>query len=207
MFRILFFFSKCFLLLLFLLSPHFVFAWNNMCYSPVQMAALLSKPKKKKTSTEKIRKALRDIGNEIEDLNEELSRQKNILKKSLDGDKLETDPGNVARGILNYIDKEKDGWDCGSSGGGQSFLFQSPYFLEVFGQLLIPPAFGEAELKATEGKDYGPVSENETAEDFEKQAACINSGGTWDKSAKQCIKVDVSSLKAPPSLEKRKKTM
>ena len=183
MFRALFHFFQLSLLISFLFSPVVVLAWNNICYSPIQLAALMSKPKESRTSIGNVRKKIRNVNRNIRQIERELDKQEGFLADSLSKELLQAKPSQVSGQIRDYIESQKGGWDCDE--GGQSFFFQSYLFLDILGHLLIPPAFGETGYSGeTLGK--GPISGNEpstagetkTMEDVSTK--CTKSGGVWN---------------------------
>ena len=111
---------RLFLVLAFL--PSVSFAWNTSCYSPVQMSALLSKPKKSASGVS--RSSLRKIEAGISKLEEALDTAEGDLQDSLDKDKLKDKTSTVSGKIRDYIVDGQEGWDCAK--GGQSSLFFFP---------------------------------------------------------------------------------
>ena len=181
MFKNLFYFTKLFLLALFLVSPSFTFAWNGMCFSPVQMAALMSKPKKSGVSTRKLNAQIRGLEKAIDKAYGQLDDAESLLEASLDQEKLKADPYDVARQIRDYIESSQDGWECDSS--GQAFL--SPLFFEILEQLLIPSAFGDEDKPMLKGADRESREPATASVGIEEQ--CKKSGGSWDKTNKRCV--------------------
>ena len=120
-FKLDFFMLKIFLtklLLLLLFSPSFSLAYNSMCYSPVQLSAFLSKPKK---SAGVSQSSVSRIKANIRKLEKALDTAEGDLQDSLDKDKLKAKPSFVAGKIRDYIEDEQDGWDCAK--GLQSLFF------------------------------------------------------------------------------------
>ena len=117
--------------LIFSLFPSISFAWNSSCYSPVQLAAYMSKPKKKSSGVSQ--SSVSKVKAKIRKLEKALDKVEGDLQDSLDKDKLKDKPSSVAGDIRNYIENKQDGWDCAE--GGQSSLFFFPS--------LIPQAYAE----------------------------------------------------------------
>ena len=111
-----FFLTK--LLFIFLLAPSVSMAYNSMCYSPVQVSALLSKPKKSgvvsQSSLSRLKANIRTLENALDDAEGD-------LQDSLDKDKLKEKASSVAGKTRDYIEDEQDGWDCAK--GGMSLFF------------------------------------------------------------------------------------
>ena len=169
MFKKLFCFS--FVSLLFLFFSSSVFAWNNMCYSPVQMAALTSKPKNKRPSTRKLRRHITGLEKKIDKNNDAIDDLEISLRDFLDASKLGEDPETVASQIREYIESQQDEWDCDSS-TGQSFLFQFPKIFETLGYLLIPSAYADATFLTEEEETFTDIP-------GVNQTLCKNTKGTW----------------------------
>ena len=163
MFKALFSFPWFFCVSLLFFSPS-VFSWNNTCYSPVQMAALLSKPKKgKKTGTAGMKKSISRLERAIERLEDRINEEQGNLGQSLDKKKLNVkSSSSVAGQIRSYIESKQDGWDCDFDEVSAvlkepPLLFQSSLLFEILGQAFIPFAVGdETEIKILiEANDNG----------------------------------------------------
>ena len=176
-------FIRSFLLALFLFSPSFVFAWNSTCWSPVQRAALLQKPKKTSgLTTGSLRKRVRGLERAIEKARGQLDEATGLLEDSLDEGRLGADPSDVAGEIADYIESQQDGWDCDTPGG--SVLTLLPPLLELLETVFTPPVFAEP-LKI-EGEQEDPPLVG--AEDpYGEQKALCRPYGTWDDKQKTCI--------------------
>ena len=109
------------LLLILAFLPSISFAWNSSCYSPVQMAAFMSKPKKSSRGVSQ--SSLSKLKAGVRKLEDALDMAEGDLQDSLDKDKLKAKTSSVASDIRDYIEDEQDGWDCAK--GGQSFFFPS----------------------------------------------------------------------------------
>ena len=126
----------------FLSSPLVALGWNNMCHSPVQLAAFMSQPKKsKQPSRASLKKSIRGITKAIQELEDELDDFEDELADSLNQAKLKDDPSNVASEIRSYIESGQDAWDCENK--EQSFLSPPLFLFEILSDLLIPQAFGD----------------------------------------------------------------
>ena len=191
MFKALFRFFQLSLLISFLFSPVVVLAWNNMCYSPIQLASMFQ-PKKSGTGIGSLRKDIRTINSDIRKIKKELDKQEGFLADSLSQKALQAKPFQVASQIRDYMESQKEGWDCDE--GGQSFLFQPYLFLDILGHLLIPPVYADTELElvedsASENDDPstdGVIAcdpgyrDNQSGECVPTPATqCTDSGGAW----------------------------
>ena len=87
-------------------------AYNQMCHSPVQLAALLSPNKPKLSTGEKIRNKIKAYEKKREAIEVRMDEQEDNLGDSLDEKKLGQDPYSVASEIRNYIENKQDGWPC-----------------------------------------------------------------------------------------------
>ena len=102
--------------------PSISLAWSGSCYSPVQLAAFMSKPKKSSRGISQ--SSVSGIKSKIRSLERALDKAEGDLQDSLDRNKLKAKPSTVAGDIRDYIEDGQDGWDC--SKGGQSSLFFFP---------------------------------------------------------------------------------
>ena len=126
---------KLFLIFFFCL-PSVSLAWNSSCYSPVQLAAFMSQPKKSSRGISQ--SSVSGIRAKIRGLERALDKVEGDLQDSLDRNKLKAKPSTVAGDIRDYIEDGQDGWDC--SKGGQSSLFFFPS--------LIPKAYAQEDPRS-----------------------------------------------------------
>lgn len=199
---------------LFLLFPSFVFAYSSMCYSPVQMAALLSKPKNK-NSTKGLEKSIRNIKHSLKDMERALDEAEGQLADSLYKGKFDgMRRGQVASQIRDYMESGRDGWGCDSS----SFLKEKgllpPFLFELLGEALLPSARADtnsdAESVSGEGTEnklrLGPTDSAEGVSSNGRE--CRDSGGSWQDgqcsceeskglklSSNKCVCIDLSMIK------------
>ena len=134
-------------------------AYNQMCHSPVQLAALLSPNKPKLSKGEKLRKKIKAYEKKREALEVRMDEQEDNLGDSLDKDKLKDDPYSVASEIRNYIENKQNGWPCVQDGTTKSIhykdkvTFLKDFPIELFTRnfllkmnvldLLVPSAYAE----------------------------------------------------------------
>ncbi|MDE0092087.1 MAG: hypothetical protein OXN83_02235, partial [Oligoflexia bacterium] len=161
------------LFLLFAFLPSISFAWNSMCYSPVQLSAFMSKPTKSSGGVS--RSSVRKVSASIDTLEEALNNAEGDLQDSLDKDKLKDKASTVAGKIRDYIEDGKDGWDCVQ--GGQSFLF---FFPSLIPQASAEtgsgdPGYNDAEI-TSEFVDSLFDSESESNEDSSVDESSSSSG-------------------------------
>ena len=86
-------------------------AWNGMCFSPVQYTALHSQPKNP-YSTKSLEKDRERVRNSIDELLEEIDDGQSDLAKTLSEQALGDDPKSVAAEVRDYIEGEYDRWPC-----------------------------------------------------------------------------------------------
>ena len=167
----------------------------------MQVAALLSKPKKKASNFSKLRKQERMLKRKLRKLRGDLIREgTDLLADSLDKDKLGAEPYDVATEITDYIRSGQNGWDCPPAENIAQMslnLLDSPYInsVQALSQIFIPysvyqlffletPAFsdvggGKSPALGEDEKAVAGQKDIEGYADFgpgEKQ--CIKSGGT-----------------------------
>lgn len=152
-------FFKISLFFAFGLSSFFAWSFNNMCHSPVQLAALMSPNKPKISKGEQLRKRIEAMEKKLEDYENKLDDEEGKLGESLNKDRLKDDPYSVAGSIRNYIENSQNGWPCAGSNQKSSFFPAGPVnqinlsninFLD----LLIPPASAET---STQEADIPPA--------------------------------------------------
>ncbi len=196
-----------------LAGPQAVYGWNGACYSPVQMAALLAKPKKSGPNTKGLRKQINRLEKGIERAVNRLDDQEGDLAGSLDKQKLGDNPSSVAGQIRSYMEAEQSGWGCDKK-TAQLFLqdrhpllAQSPLLFEMLWQALIPPAWGDASTQnqfqtiiglippawgdaptPTKGENNSPPSEPAPVTVNTKAEQCVNSGRLWTNNTCVCPK-------------------
>ena len=122
---------KCLVLLLLALSlpvsAYMMPAGQQNCYSPVEMAALFSKPKGKKKKGKSLKKLIKErlaLEREVKHLDKRLSDISDDLADSLKGSAKKA--GKVALKIEEYMNNGYSGWECGkgsreSSGSARLF--------------------------------------------------------------------------------------
>ena len=206
------FFMRFFFSLCFLFSPTVVLAYAGICHSPVQMAALMSKPPKKGPSLKKLRSAMRRLNNRKDKKERAIEQAVEDLAGSLDKEKLKDKPSDVAEQIRDYIGTQQDGWDCDDysssrlgekldkymaqrpggdymlSSPAKSALFQSSlFFSPVLFKILTPALVWAEGLLLGAGKgDSDRKASGETSHS-ELEGKCKSSGGKWllDKPTKK----------------------
>ena len=115
---------------------------SQICYSPVEMAALFSKPRRKKSGTSKsaLKKKLRSLNRRIEKLEQKRGEIVGRLADSLNAKKAKVRKTRLAGKIEQYMYNKYNSWECGkgsssgssrSRGGGSAHLFQ-PLEFDVF---------------------------------------------------------------------------
>lgn len=198
MFKVLLPTLKWLLLLSFIISPTFVFAYNSMCYSPVQMAALLSPPKRSVNRSSNSRAMQMRASRAIDKIEERLDEQQGNLADSLDKDKFTEKRNEIAKQIRRYIENDQDGWNCDSSSSSiflpkstlALFFFQSPLLLDAFAGFLIPAVFadvGSAPDEETEDKVViNPNSIRQRVPDNLSKTRCQIAGRTWNSTQNKC---------------------
>ena len=87
-------------------------AWNSMCHSPVQLAALMSRNKTQLGAEDRLKKQIRSWEEKIKRYEDKLDDAESELGDSLSKDKLQDDPYSVAGSVRGYIENEQDGWPC-----------------------------------------------------------------------------------------------
>ncbi|MCZ0932695.1 MAG: hypothetical protein OXJ52_06060, partial [Oligoflexia bacterium] len=180
------------LFLVFAFLPSVSFAWNSSCYSPVQLSAFMSKPKKKSAGGVS-RSSLRKISASISKLEEALDEAEGDLQDSLDKDKLKDKPSTVAGKIRDYIEDGQDGWDCAK--GEQSSLFFFPS--------LIPQAYAHTDLSihghphsednSTEAKVIDSVLDLGVKDVGSEPATSDNGSGDDDSHIKNLSQISVGA--------------
>ena len=162
---------------IFLLSIPSAWAWNNLCYSPVQMAALMSPPKKPISQKGKLRNRIARLEDRIEDKENDLDEAEEKLARSLDKNKLKDKTSRVAGSISNYIEDEQNGWGCVES--------RQAYFTPSFNfyDLLIPSAYGVGALDTTTGIEVENIPRRKPS----AQATCRQKGAPWKWVTDKCI--------------------
>ena len=115
---------------------------SQICYSPVEMAALFSKPRRKNSGTSKsaLKKKLRSLNKRIKKLEEKRGEIVGRLADSLNAKKAKVRKTRLAGKIEQYMYNKYNSWECGkgsssgssrSRGGGSAHLFQ-PLEFDVF---------------------------------------------------------------------------
>ena len=122
---------KCLVLLLLALSlpvsAYMMPGGQQNCYSPVEMAALFSKPKGKKKKGKSLKKLIKErlaLEREVKHLDKRLSDISDDLADSLKGSAKKA--GKMALKIEEYMNNGYSGWECGkgsreSSGSARLF--------------------------------------------------------------------------------------
>ena len=195
-------FLKHFIFIVFCFFPHFSLSWNSTCYSPVQMASLLSKPKKSGPSLRKMKSQIRFTERAIDKVRDRLDEEIGRLADSLEKSKLDgMRPGAVANDIAAYIENNQDGWDC--PGGGVTSLApplffilkeQFPFLLEQFVSIFISPAYagkaGNGLIGGEEETEMAPI-----ADDAPPKVGCT--GETVKNSVGDCVSCSSISTDKP----------
>ena len=206
---------KIFLIFSFL--PSICFAWNQSCYSPVQVAAYMSKPKKSSRGVSQA--SLSKMKSKIRALERAMDKAEGELQDSLDRDKLKAKPSSVAGDIRDYIEDKQDGWDCAK--GGQSSLFFFPSLItkayaqeDPFGDL--NETLLESDLKDNPTGDDSSeeaLKQNSNNEDSEKKAQYVEQSNTptertkaSDSNLEQTTNIDISGKKTQQIKQSQPKT-
>ena len=160
-------FKQKYLFVLILFQPALAYSTfgsshSRMCHSPLQVAALLSKPETNKpTATDSLRLQIRSKERKIKSKRRKLTAVQNELKKSLSTKKLGADRKIVAEEIRDYIQSGQDGWDCSSPATGTSWLSPLSPLFKALGPVLIPKyAYADTESEG-DGKGADDSAEDE----------------------------------------------
>ena len=147
------------------LSSFSAWSYNSMCYSPSQLAALMSPNKPNLSKGEKIRKQIKALEKKTEKYKDKLDDVEGDLGYSLSKKKLKDDPYSVAGSVRSYIKNNQSGWSCAetSSGGSnrnRKFIIKESLLLKInVWELIIPSAYAD-KLSAHSQGDGG--TENPT---------------------------------------------
>ena len=105
-------FLKISLFFTLILSSSLAWSFNNMCHSPIQLAALMSPNKVQPNKKNQLKKRISALEKKIEEYENKMDDVEGILGDSLSKDKLNADPHSVAGSIRSYIENSQSGWPC-----------------------------------------------------------------------------------------------
>ncbi len=110
-------------------------AYNSMCHSPIQLAALMSKPPKQESPIDSLRKKIRKKKKSINKLYKSLDKYEGELGDSLSLD----DKYRVASQIRDYMESRQNGFDCAETSSLDGL--KNGYFAYRVGQGFADPGF------------------------------------------------------------------
>ena len=155
-------------------------AWGNVCYSPLEMLALLSKPAPQKNSFQQsassIRSKMKKLSRKQNQEAKKLDTYVKELKSSLNPNRFDRHPKDVAEGIKSYMELKSNGWDCEVYSQGFEILHLK--------DILFPQAYGQDPV-LVETRDSVVL----------KGHWCDQVGGEWNSVSQRCYATSRSQCK------------
>ena len=151
---------------------------SQSCFSPVEMAALFSKPRKKTKggSLAALRKERSALQRKIDLAEERLEDAKDRLADSLKVEGGRRGRSKAASNIESYIDREYDGWKCGKGIKGASLDEGGLPLYIAFQTVLLSASSQRGEAMATAAGETGEIGEASVCRLKEKPRPSEGSG-------------------------------
>ncbi len=179
-------------------APKQAQAYHNLCFSPFELAALLSQSGSSsggKSGLRKIKKKLEGLETSREKYEEKLDDLEADLRNSLDSAKTGGSAKAAAKDIRNYIEQRKNEFkECEEISAqlmlpekplpaARSFVFKSSLWLKAFGRALLPEASWPAALARLlpAAPARGPNAQKTAAAEPSAARSFLFDGSLWLK--------------------------